>query len=81
MTRLDIGEKVWESEEALGEEDGREESKCSDRSIEVKFPALLRKYDKTTDRRRTDGLIGKFHFHQCIEREVERWARFWRGGA
>ena len=35
--------------------------KCSDRSMEVKLPALLEDYDRQTDGR-TDGLIGKLHF-------------------
>ena len=38
---------------------------CSDRSMQVKLLAILGNYERQTDRptdRRTDGLIGKFHF-------------------
>ena len=35
--------------------------KCSDWSLEVKLPSLLGNYDQ-----RTDLVIGKFHFQQCM---------------
>ena len=41
------------------------ENKCSDRSMEVKLPALLESYDRQTNRptvKRTDGLNRKLHF-------------------
>ena len=49
-------------------------NKCSDRSVEVKFPALLRVMtdrpnDRQTDQptdRRTDRVIGKFHFQKVF---------------
>ena len=45
-------------------------NKCSDRSIEVKLPSLLRNYDRQANRptdqtdTRTNRVIGKFHFQQ-----------------
>ena len=56
------------SEEIKGKHCGRSQicfckfNKCSDRSMEVKLPALLGNYERQTDRP-TDGFLGKFNFH------------------